>query len=267
MTNCGKANRGGEGARSPRTHVRARAGAERKPNFKISPAARATFTVHCWTPFSRTAHARSALGQGLITQRAETPQSTDVEPVTWKDFPGGEDWEYVKADARWRRRIISWGWDLALVASIAAIVMGVWLAFLYWKLSSPMFGMLAVLLVLAGPALAVAVIVVRPEDPGDPDEPPESVLVDNIHRTDASLRIAGLGRAHVGVIASYVVILWICETAGMVSLKGLLVFLTFACAMTAVAYLPWLSARERQLHEKRDELRRRLRDFETTRGG
>ncbi len=172
----------------------------------------------------------------------------------------------MKADVPWRQRLVAWGWDLALVLAIAAIVAGVWLAFLCWKLSSPMSGMWAVMLVLAGPALAVAVIVVRPEAPGNPGEPPESVLVDRLHRADASLRIVGLGRAHVGVIGSYVVILWICETAGMVSLKGLLVFLTFACAMTAAAYLPWLGARERRLHEERAELRRRLGELEALRG-
>jgi hypothetical protein len=61
------------------------------------------------------------------------------------------------------------------------------------------------------------------------------------------------------------VILWICETSGMTSLKGLLVFLTFACAMTAVAYLPWLGARERRLYEERAELQRRLGELEARR--
>jgi len=35
----------------------------------------------------------------------------------------------------------------------------------------------------------------------------------------------------------------------MVSLKELLVFLTFACTVTAVAYLPWLASREQRLGE------------------
>ena len=150
--------------------------------------------------------------------------------------------------------------------AIAAMAAGVWFAFLCWKLSSPMFGMFAVLLIFAGPALAVAIIVIRPDAPGEPGDPPSSVLVDRIHRADAALKIVGLGRAHVGVIGSYVVILWICETAGMVSLKGLLVFLTFVCAMTAIAYLPWLGARERRLYEERAEFQRQLGDVETGRG-
>lgn len=154
-------------------------------------------------------------------------------------------------------------WDLALACAIAAIIAGVWLAFLFWKLSSPMLGMLAVLLVLAGPALAVAVIVTRPDAPGEQGEPPQNALVDRIHRTDAAIRIVGLGRAHVGVMASYVVVLWICETAGMVSLDGLLVFLTFACTVTAVIYLPWLASRERRLFEARAEIRQRLAEIES----
>jgi len=153
-------------------------------------------------------------------------------------------------------------WDLALICAIAAIITGVWFAFLSWQLSSPMFGMLAVLLVLAGPASAVAVVVARPEPPPDEAEPPVSRLVDAIHRANAELRIVSLGRAHVGVMSSYVVVLWLCEAGGMVSLKGLLVFFTFACAVLAVAYLPWLGSRERRLYEQRAGLQQRLGEIE-----
>jgi hypothetical protein len=59
--------------------------------------------------------------------------------------------------------------------------------------------------------------------------------------------------------------MWICEFAGMVSLKGLLVFLTLACAVTAVAYLPWLANRERRLYEERAEFRLRLGEIEAAR--
>jgi len=164
------------------------------------------------------------------------------------------------------RKFSQLGWGLALACAIAGIVAGVWCAFLSWKISSPMVGMLAVLLVLAAPALTVALIVARPDDPAGAGEPPESVLVDRIHRTESALRIVGLGRAHVGVIASYVVVMWICEFAGMVSLKGLLIFLTLACAVTAVAYLPWLASRERRLYEERAEFQLRLGEIEAARG-
>jgi hypothetical protein len=156
-------------------------------------------------------------------------------------------------------------WDLALVCAMAAIVAGVWFAFLCWKLSSPMFGTLAVLLVLAGPAFAVAVVVARPDPPVDEGEPPESLLVDAIHRANAELRIVSLGRAHVGVMSSYVVVLWLCEASGLASLKGLLVFFTFACAMMAAAYLPWLATRERRLYDERAEFQRRLGEIEAAR--
>ena len=72
-------------------------------------------------------------------------------------------------------------------------------------------------MVFAGPALAVAIIVIRPEAPGNPGDPPLSVLV----------------------------------------------FLTFVCAMTAAAYLPWLGARERRLYEERAEFQRQLGELET----
>ena len=216
-------------------------------------------------PPSVVAHARSAFGQELITQPLEKVQPTEVE--SWKkDFRRRLDWNSVKQNSRLLGKITSWGWDLALAMAIVAMAAGVWFAFLCWKLSSPMFGMFAVLLVFAGPALGVAIIVIRPDPPGGADDAPEGLLVDRIHRADAALKIVGLGRAHVGVIGSYVVILWICETAGMVSLKGLLVFLTFVCAMTALAYLPWLGTRERRLYEERAEFQRQLGELEARRG-
>jgi hypothetical protein len=51
----------------------------------------------------------------------------------------------------------------------------------------------------------------------------------------------------------------------MVSLEGLLVFMTFACTVTAVGYLPWLAARERRLYDERAELQRRLGEIEAAR--
>lgn len=149
------------------------------------------------------------------------------------------------------RKLIWLAWDLAFVCAVPAIAAGVWFAFLFWQLSSPMFGMLAVLLVLSGPALAVAVVVARPDMPVE-GETPEGLLVDSIQR-------------HVGVMSSYAVILWFCEAGGMVSLKGLLVFFTFACAVTAVGYLPWLKSSETRLYEERAQLRLRLGNLESAR--
>jgi hypothetical protein len=95
----------------------------------------------------------------------------------------------VEQHPRRRRKIIQLAWDLALVCTIAAMLAGVWFAFLSWQLSSPMFGML--------------------------------------------------------------------------SLKGFLVFVTFACTVTAVAYLPWLATRERRLYGERAELQQRLGEVES----
>ena len=142
---------------------------------------------------------------------------------------------------------------------------GLWLAFLAWKIASPTIGMFAVVLVLAAPAIAVAVVVARPERAREEGELPESTLIESINRTNAALRIAGLGRAHVGVAASYGVVMWICEAAGYVRIKEVLVLFTVVCILTAVAYLPWLASRERRLYEARAEYRRRLGEIEAGR--
>jgi len=166
----------------------------------------------------------------------------------------GRHWKWIRI-----------AWDFALVCALTAMLAGLWFGFLAWQQSSHMFAMLSVVLVLAAPALAVAVVVTRPDLPGEPGDPPEGAIVDGLHRVYSSLRIIALGRAHVWVVTSYVVVMWICEAGGMVSLEGLLVFMTFACTVTAVGYLPWLAARERRLYDERAELQRRRGEIEAAR--
>ena len=164
-----------------------------------------------------------------------------------------------------RRKLVRLGWDLALALAIGAMFTGLWLAFLAWQLASPLFALLAVLLVLAAPAFAIAILVARPGAPAIAGEPPQNALVDGVHRADALLRILALGRAHVWVITSDMVIMWICEISGMVSLKNLLVFMTLACIVTIVGYLPWLAKCEQRLYDERAELQRRLGELEAGR--
>jgi len=164
---------------------------------------------------------------------------------------------------RWK--LVRLGWDLALAFAIGAMFTGLWLAFLAWQLASPLFALLAVLLVLAAPAIAIAILVARPDAPAEAGEPPQNALVDSVHRANALLRIVALGRAHVWVVTSYVVVMWICEIGGMVSLKNLLVFMTLTCIVTIAGYLPWLAKREQRLYDERAELRRRLGELEAGR--
>ena len=164
-----------------------------------------------------------------------------------------------------RRKLVRLGWDLALALAIGAMFTGLWLAFLAWQLASPLFALLAVLLVLAAPAFAIAILVARPGAPAVEGETQQKALIDGVHRAAALLRILALGRAHVWVITSYMVIMWICEISGMVSLKNLLVFMTLACIVTIVGYLPWLAKCEQRLYDERTELQRRLGELEAGR--
>jgi hypothetical protein len=161
---------------------------------------------------------------------------------------------------RWK--LVRLGCDLALALAIGAMFTGLWLAFLAWQLASPLFALLAVSLVLAAPAFAIAILVTRPDAPAAAGEPPQNALVDGVHRADALLRIVALGRAHVWVITSYMVVMWICEIGGMVSLKNLLMYMTLACIVTILGYLPWLARCEQRLYEERAKLQRRLGELE-----
>jgi hypothetical protein len=184
-----------------------------------------------------------------------------TESAAMKGFEMAKDWGHVEQTAtRWK--LARLGWDLALALAIGAMFTGLWLAFLAWQLASPLFALLAVLLMLAAPAFAIAILVARPAAPAGVGEPPRNALVDGVHRADALLRIVALGRAHVWVVTSYVVVMWICEIGGMVSLKNLLVFMTLACIVTIVGYLAWLPRREQRLYDERAEWRRRLGEIE-----
>jgi hypothetical protein len=154
-----------------------------------------------------------------------------------------------------RRRFVRAAWLLTLVLAAAAMMAGAWLAFIAWQRGSQPIGMLSVALLLFAPIPAVAAMLARLE--GVTEAADASDLVDAIHRIDDVLRAVHLCRAHVGVASSFVCVLWYCQLTGYVSLRDFLVFYTAACALTAIACLPWLAARERRLHDVRAEYRGR----------
>jgi len=136
------------------------------------------------------------------------------------------------------------------------MIAGVWLAFLAWQRGSQPMGMLAVALLLAAPILALVAILARPRSAIDAGHGAAGDLVDAIHRVDSALSAVRLCRAHLGVAGSFVFVLWFCQLTGYVSLLDFLEFYTVACAVAAIACLPWLAARERRLHDDRAEYRR-----------
>jgi hypothetical protein len=168
----------------------------------------------------------------------------------------------VEHHSRRRRQFVRFAWHFALVVAAAAMGAGVWLMFIAWQLASQPLGMLSVTLLLSAPMLAVAVFLARPINSSGPENPLASDWVDAIHRVDDSLRIVRLCRAHIGVAGSFVLVLWYCQLTGYVALMEFLVFYTAACAVAAVACLPWLAAREHRLYDDRAEYRRLLGEAE-----
>lgn len=175
----------------------------------------------------------------------------------------GQGAEFTEAHERLRRQ--RWWPHLALGYELAATVVvmgvGVWFALMAWKLDSLLFGMSAVILLLAAPALAVAAYLARKDSLRWEEETPESVLVAGVRRADASLRIVRLGRVHLAVIAAFVALLWACETAGLIHARDFLVLYTVVCAVTVACYLPWLAWREKRVRQERDTCQRLLREI------
>ena len=154
-------------------------------------------------------------------------------------------------------------WNITLVFAAAALVAGAWLAFDAWKLGSQRHAMIAVVLLLSAPVLAVAVILARPRGSIDAGNSRAGILVDAIHQVDDSLRMVQLCRAHIGVACAGACVFWVCEWFGYYRLMEFLVFFTVACIVTAAACLPWLASRERRLYDDRAEYRRLLGEAET----
>jgi hypothetical protein len=146
------------------------------------------------------------------------------------------------------RRLLHFARALILIYAAAAMLAGLALGFIAWKLPSQACAMLALILLLSAPMLALQASLPLPAE-----------LVphgDAIDRIDRCLRLARFCRAHVGVACAGVLIQWISQWMGLIKLHELLAFSTATCVIAATACMPWLASCEMRLHGERDAYRR-----------
>jgi hypothetical protein len=159
---------------------------------------------------------------------------------------------------RWRPHLAL---ALEIVSSIVTLVTGLWFAWLAWNLSSLLFGLSAIVLLLATPAFALAAILIRKDTLRWDEETAEGVLTAGLRRANASLRAIRVGRWHVVVIAVFVAVLWVMEAMGLIAALRFLVFYTSVCAAILIPYLKWLAWRERRVRGEREACQRLLNEL------
>jgi hypothetical protein len=168
-----------------------------------------------------------------------------------KGFLLTRDCSFMDTEAS-HRRLLQFGRRCVLIYAAVAMLAGVLLGFVAWKLPSQACGMLAVVLLLSSPLLAVLATLPEPAD--------SAVHGAAIDRIDRSLRLVHFCRAHIGVACAGVMVQWASQLLGLIRLHDFLMFCTVTCLVAAVACLPWLASCEMRLHDQRAAHRRALGD-------
>jgi hypothetical protein len=144
-----------------------------------------------------------------------------------------------------------WILAIALASGAISIAAGVWLALTAFRTGSAPLGISALALLLVAPALANAAVLKHHCNSHCVGNTPESVLLAEMRRADAALRAARLGRGHMALAASHVLLLWICEAGGLISARGFLMIYALVWVSVASVYLPWLASQDRRIREER----------------
>jgi hypothetical protein len=138
-----------------------------------------------------------------------------------------------------------------LVCALAFMV-GLWFAWvaMHDERHALLFALSAAIMLLAAPALCVAAVVARRPSLAWDVETPESLLNVAIRRAESSLRAIRIGRWHVGVIAIFVITLWVAEALGFIHAIDFLILYTTVCAAMSVASWLWMRWRETRVRSE-----------------
>jgi hypothetical protein len=151
-----------------------------------------------------------------------------------------------------------------VVASIAAAA-GVGLGFAAWSTATPRLAVWSAILLLLSPALAVAGAP-GPRDHATADLSDLSATsFERLRQAEIALAVVRGARAVVWMAISYLLVLWLCEWGGLVSVRSFLLPYTLICFLAATVYLPWLAGRERLLGAMSETLRAQLKAFKRSR--
>lgn len=142
----------------------------------------------------------------------------------------------------------------------AAMAAGVGFEYAAWARLSVTLGVTGVALLLAAPPIAVAASIARDPLPRPPALATAHDLIDGIEHADTSLWLIRMTRAHAGVAAASICLMWVCEAYGMVHVPEFVAWSTALVVTAVTAYLPWLARQEVRARGRRDTCRRMLDD-------
>lgn len=155
---------------------------------------------------------------------------------------------------------------IEMVGCFAALLAGLWFAWVAMRVESNqlLFILSAAVLLLTAPALGIATFVTRRPGLQWDEATPERLLNTGIRRADASLRAIRVARVHLGVIAGFVVVLWIAEALQFIDARSFLVFYTVVCLIVGILAWFWFASRERRLRHEREACTRLLHTLTST---
>jgi hypothetical protein len=172
-----------------------------------------------------------------------------------------ETWQLQDHDAvavlqRLRRN--RWTPHIVLVAEMIgcalALLVGIWFGWLavHTEHNRLLFALSAGVMLVTVPVLTIASALARRASLAWDDETPQILLRIGIRRTESSLKAIRLGRWHIGIIATFVTILWILEFAGLVRVQSFLIFYTVICFSVSMAAWFWIAWRMKRVRDERD---------------
>lgn len=149
-----------------------------------------------------------------------------------------------------------------ITGALALFGVGCWFAWEAVAGQSVFFALSALVLLAVPPALLPAALRARKDSLAWEDETPEDVLRMALARTDAALRMAVLGQWKMIVIQVFLAVLWIAETAGLMTAGNFLNLYTLISLVVLAAYAPWLEWRRTALSRERDACLKMIAEFD-----
>jgi hypothetical protein len=183
-----------------------------------------------------------------------------------------EDWNRQNADIaaiagnarRWRRRA-----SLLILADILtgslALGVGILFAVIAWRTHDWLFGLSAITLLFACPPCAISLIRARRSNLSWEDKTPEGTLHYALRRTIAVDRILTIQFWNGIALMCFVIAVWVCVWAGLISRHYPLMLMSGIWIAAAVAALLWSKWRTARNVVEEEQCRRLLSKFQEAR--
>jgi len=150
--------------------------------------------------------------------------------------------------------------------ALIAVVVGLWFAAIAVQRHDLLFGLSAATLALTTPPTAVALLRARWRTLDWADESAEGTLRYALTRAEATRRALEIGRWSCWILLVFVVVLWGCALAGLITHGYPLALLSVIWLAASAGSLAWISWRGRRNTRERAQCEQLLAQFAEARG-